>query len=212
MPSPALLPGTYTLTIKASTGTLAMFGVTNGAVGPQGPMGLPGAQGVQGPQGVQGQTGAPGPNTIAGFLCPSGSVVIGFGSSGTPVCSCPHDVFTAVVGTIDEATLEYWHGAPGTPAGDNVYPVGFFSPTNSNCSVTVNYPTGVIDNIPAGTPWTIANGAVTGYGSCTIQVSTPNCGTVSISSTVNSNFPTCSNASQVAGGPSTDTAYITCTP
>ena len=66
MPSPALAPGTYTLTIKASTGTLAMFGVTNGAVGPQGPMGALGATGPAGPTGATGSTGPTGPTGAPG--------------------------------------------------------------------------------------------------------------------------------------------------
>ena len=49
--------GTYTLTVSTS----AVFDVTYGAVGPQGPQGATGATGPQGPTGLTGATGATGP-------------------------------------------------------------------------------------------------------------------------------------------------------
>jgi hypothetical protein len=86
MPSnPSLLPGTYTMTVKASTGTIAMFGVTNGAVGPQGPMGLIGPQGATGPSGAQGIQGPPGPQGPPGSQGPQGPK----GDTGAPGGSIP---------------------------------------------------------------------------------------------------------------------------
>jgi hypothetical protein len=193
---------------------LAIFYVTLGAVGPQGPVGPvgpQGPQGIQGPQGPQGPVGPQGPagptgpsgtSGFAGFRCPAGSVVVGFDSSGDPVCSCPHDTFSATVGTFTSATLENWNG--GTQS--------FTSPESgfSYCTVTVDAPTGLINNTFTTTPWSVQS--FTGYGSCTIQAQNPNCGTVLSSSSLSGNFPVCSNASAALGNPSSDTATITCTP
>jgi hypothetical protein len=217
-----IMPGSYHLTVAKAErhhdeddrDDVAKLDVTLGAVGPQGPQGPQGIQGPPGPQGVQGVPGPQGPQgpsgvaSFAGFRCPSGSVVVGFDNTGGPVCSCPHDMFTASVGTYDSNTLEYWNNN-----GSNQ--ITLTSPTNSGCFTTVNLPQGVINNVPPGTPWSVAS--VNGYSSCTIQVQAPNCGTFASTSSVNGNFPTCSNASDVAffgsgGNPSSDSATITCTP
>lgn len=193
---------------------LAVFYVTLGAVGPQGPQGIQGPQGPQGTQGPQGPQGAQGPqgtqgpqgpsgtSGFAGFMCASGSVVIGFDSGGLPVCSCPHDNFSASVGAYVSDSFYNWNG------GSQL----FTSPTNGNCTVVVNYPLGIINNAPVGysdEPWSI--GTTTGYGSCTLQVANPSCGTLSVSS-VSGNFPVCTDASSVLQSSPTDSATITCTP
>lgn len=220
-----IIPGSYHLTVARAEqhhededkDDVAKLDVTLGAVGPQGPQGPQGIQGPQGPQGIQGVPGPVGPQgpqgpsglaAFAGFRCPSGSVVVGFDSTGGPVCSCPHDVFTASVGTYDSNTLEYWNN-------NGTNQVTLTSPSNSGCYAVVTLPQGVINDVPPGTPWSVAN--VNGYSTCTIQVQAPNCGTFASTSSVNSNFPTCSNASDVplfgsGGNPSSDSATITCTP
>lgn len=218
-----IMPGSYHLTVAKAEqhhddedkDDVARLDVTLGAVGPQGPQGPQGIQGPQGPQGVPGPVGPQGPQgpsgvaAFAGFRCPSGSVVIGFDSTGSPVCSCPHDVFTASVGTYNSNTFEYWNN------NNTNNQITLTSPTNGGCLVTVDLPQGIINNVPPGTPWSVAS--VNGYSSCTIQVQAPNCGTFASTSSVNGNFPTCSNASDVAffgsgGNPSSDSATITCTP
>ncbi len=185
----------------------AAFIVTLGAVGPQGPQGIQGVQGpqgIQGPPGPQGPAGPEGPSgtaAFAGFRCPAGSVVVGFGSDGTPVCSCPHDTFTATVGANSSNTLYSWAG------GSQM----FTSPESgfSYCSVVVNKPTGLVNNTFTTTPWSIESAS--GYGTCTIQVQNPSCGSLSATS-VNGNFPVCTDASTVFQGSPSDTATISCTP
>jgi Collagen triple helix repeat (20 copies) len=194
----------------------AVFVVTLGAVGPQGPQGpqgvqgppgipgppgLPGPQGIPGPPGPQGPQGPSGTATLAGFKCPAGSVVVGFESDGTPYCSCPHDIFTASVGATSNNTLYSWNG------GSQM----FISPENgfSYCTVTVNMPTGLVNNTFSTTPWSI--GPTSGYGSCTIQAQNPSCGSLSVSQ-VSGNFPVCTDASSVLQSTPSDNATITCTP
>ena len=100
-PSPpsALAPGDYFLKVIFSNGSLAVFTVTLGAVGPQGvsgPQGLTGDPGPAGPPGAQGppgSPGAPGTNGIDGtsvtFVdyfsgnqggCPNGGVIYAAGN------------------------------------------------------------------------------------------------------------------------------------
>jgi collagen triple helix repeat protein/IPT/TIG domain-containing protein len=76
-----VVPGSYLLAVApAPTGPLggrsyAEFDLTVGAVGPQGPQGIPGQQGppgAVGPQGVPGPTGAPGPAGPQGATGPQG--------------------------------------------------------------------------------------------------------------------------------------------
>ncbi len=192
---------------------LAVFYVTLGAVGPQGPQGIQGPQGpqgIQGPQGPQGPVGPQGPtgptgpsgtSGLAGFRCPAGSVMVGFDSSGDPVCSCPMDIFTVSVGATSSNTLYSWAGGSQTL----VSPESGFS----YCTATVNGPTGLVNNTFSTTPWSIAS--TSGYGSCTIVAQNPSCGSLSVSS-VSGNFPVCSDASTVLQGSPSDTATVTCTP
>ncbi|MFP5204992.1 MAG: IPT/TIG domain-containing protein [Acidobacteriota bacterium] len=182
----------------------AVFIVTLGAVGPQGPQGVPGPQGVQGPQGPPGPQGPQGPSgtaAFAGFRCPAGSVVVGFESDGSPFCSCPHDTFTASVGASSSNTLYSWSGGSQF----------FTSPESgfSYCTVSVSAPTGLVNDTFSTTPWSV--GSVSGYGSCTIQVQNPSCGSLSVSK-VSGNFPVCTDASTVFQSSPSDTATITCTP
>lgn len=216
-------PGSYILAVAAFRkgrnkiggspdlfgGNFGLFDVTLGTQGPQGIQGVQGVQGVQGPVGPQGPAGPQGPTgpqgpsgttNLAGFTCPAASVVKGFDSTGTPICSCPHDQFSPQVGTNTQATLEYWNGGSQT----------LTSPTDSACQVTVDLPSGLINFTGTWSAWFIAS--TQGYGSCTFTVDAPSCGTVLSSSSVNSNFPVCSNASAVGGSGSTDTAIITCSP
>lgn len=195
---------------------LAVFYVTLGAVGPQGPQGIQGPQGPRGPQGPQGPQGPVGPqgptgptgpsgtSGLAGFVCPSGSVVKGFESDGTPFCSCPMDTFSASVGAYSSDSFYNWNGNQQV----------FTSPESgfSYCTVTVNQPSGIINNAPVGysdTPWEIVS--TTGYGLCSIQVQNPSCGSLSVSY-VSGNFPVCSDASTVLQSSPSDTATISCTP
>lgn len=193
---------------------IARFILTLGAVGPQGPQGIQGPQGLQGPPGPPGPPGPqgePGPNTIAGFVCPGGSSVIGFDSSGTPECSCPDATFSASVGTNNQGpfnSYEVWNGGSQT----------LTDPNNPSCSVVVNAPAGIINNAPSvlsvnstEVPWSI--GSLTGFAGCTVQAQNPSCDTVGSISSTSGNFPVCSNASNVgeSNNGSSDTATITCT-
>ena len=118
MPSPALAAGTYTLTIKASTGTLAMFGVTNGAVGPQGPMGAPGATGAPGITGPAGPTGAAGPIGAAGPTGPTGAT----GPQGLPGPTLPPTLYgAAFAGGVNVGS-----GTSGTDIADLTLPPGAY--------------------------------------------------------------------------------------
>ena len=71
MPS-GLAPGSYILTVTPNRNLPAIFVVTNGEVGPQGPMGLTGAQGPQGNTGAQGPQGNTGPQGPQGNTGPQG--------------------------------------------------------------------------------------------------------------------------------------------
>src|SRR6267378_5189133 len=57
-PLSSFAAGTYFLNVTFKNGTLAIFTLALGALGPPGPQGLQGPQGVQGPQGAQGPPGA----------------------------------------------------------------------------------------------------------------------------------------------------------
>jgi len=61
--------GSYSLTVMNSQGGFAVFDLTYGATGPQGPMGPQGAAGAKGPAGPQGALGAQG---LSGAQGPAG--------------------------------------------------------------------------------------------------------------------------------------------
>jgi hypothetical protein len=64
---------TYELVVTNSFGISALFDVTYGAIGPQGPAGAPGFQGPAGAQGAVGPQGAAGPAGVAGATGAAGS-------------------------------------------------------------------------------------------------------------------------------------------
>jgi hypothetical protein len=61
-----LVPGSYGLRVTPKNAIPALFVMTYGAVGPQGPAGATGATGAQGPAGATGATGAQGPAGATG--------------------------------------------------------------------------------------------------------------------------------------------------
>jgi len=92
---PGVLPGSYLLTLSVNNKTneswVALGGTgPPGPIGPAGPQGAIGLQGATGPTGAAGPAGPPGPSGalgLAGFSCPSGQSIVGFGGTGTPICA-----------------------------------------------------------------------------------------------------------------------------
>lgn len=184
-----------------------------GAIGPQGPAGPVGPAGPAGPKGDTGATGATGPqgpagtNVAAGETCPSGQFVTGFDSAGNITCAAPSTTSAACpansqltfnVTSSPSATLEYWPGGTQTLTLAN----------NPGCSVTVENPSGVINNAPGNNGWVIISW--TGFTSASGVVEVPNCQSFASSGSVQGNYPTCSNASTVAeSGHSTDQFVVT---
>jgi hypothetical protein len=69
-------PGSYLLQVSnAQNRQTGTFDVTIGAVGPQGPQGIPGPQGIQGPPGIQGPQGPQGIQGPQGAQGPSDAYV-----------------------------------------------------------------------------------------------------------------------------------------
>ena len=79
-----VVPGTFDVTITPSGCGNIDFNMTYGAVGPQGPMGIPGANGAPGPAGPlgpQGLMGNPGPAGPAGPTGSAGPPLVVIGTS-----------------------------------------------------------------------------------------------------------------------------------
>lgn len=72
LPTPAVAPGSYLVTVANSKAQIASLAVTIGAVGPQGPVGPQGDTGPAGPQGSVGPQGATGPVGPQGSVGPQG--------------------------------------------------------------------------------------------------------------------------------------------
>lgn len=189
-----------------------------GAIGPQGPQGPTGPQGPQGPQGAtgpqgpQGATGPAGTNAAAGETCATGQFVTGFTSSGDIVCAAPtppaptcpanSQLTFTVTGSPSGAFagLQYWPGGTVTLAV-----TGY-----SNCSVTVQEPSGVINAAPGTVGWSVVSWK--GFTSASGVVQLPSCGSGSAFGTasypsINGTYPTCSDALDV--NTSTDNFVVT---
>jgi hypothetical protein len=122
-----LAAGSYILSVDTSTGTTATFVVTNGAAGPQGPMGIPGNQGNQGIQGIPGNQGNQGIQGIPGNQGIQGIQGIPGPTSIAQVCSVLYpnaaaNVCAAALGgtaKIVFATASNYTGMMGGVAGAN---------------------------------------------------------------------------------------------
>ena len=99
-----LAAGTYRMTVSNGSGTVGVFDVSNGVVGPQGPTG---------PAGPQGPTGATGPQGPAGPQGPSGSLTLPFIGSA----SGSSDPVLQITNTSPAHSAISGHGGEGT--GDN---------------------------------------------------------------------------------------------
>ncbi|MGH9102189.1 MAG: hypothetical protein ACRDYD_04285 [Acidimicrobiales bacterium] len=129
----------------------------------------------------------------------------GFDAAGMIVCqtlpgpACPANSRLAFsVTSSPTATLEYWPG--GTQK--------FTLPGHPGCSVTVQNPSGVINDAPGINGWSIVSR--TGFTSASGAVQAPSCQGFLSGSSVNGNYPTCSNASTVLeSGHSSDQFVVT---
>lgn len=131
---PGLLPGSYSLTLARgtppgdgqedhpSTGDVAVFDVTLGAVGPIGPRGEKGDTGNTGPQGLQGPPGPQGATGATGAQGPQGSV----GATGPQGSAGPQGPAgaTGATGPMGPAGPQGPQGPPGQqglPGGKTEY-------------------------------------------------------------------------------------------
>lgn len=126
-----LTPGSYLLTV-ISTSQSVSFLVTYGAVGPQGPMGLPGVQGPAGPIGPQGLTGQMGLAGPQGPTGPAGST----GAVGPPGPAGPVGA-TGATGAIGPAGPQGPEGASGA-----VGPIGPAGPAGTAGAIGPQGPAG----------------------------------------------------------------------
>lgn len=176
-----------------------------GAKGDQGPQGIPGAKGDQGPQGAQGIPGIPGNLALAGQHCDPGFQIIGFDNNGNIICNIPPRppidfAFTVSTNEAGLFTRAAWPGGDSTQSG-------------GGGSVTVGYPSGVVDLLSTKTPWYIKS--YNGFSNCTILVAVPNCNGLTLSiGSLDGNTPYCSNALASFGesGIATDSALVHCVP
>jgi hypothetical protein len=112
--------GTYELVVTNSFGVSALFDVTYGAVGPQGPAGAPGVQGPAGTQGAVGPPGAAGPAGPSGVAGATGAA----GSQGVAGPVGPTGAMGAT-GNTGPAGAVGTTGATGSPGSQGVAgPVG----------------------------------------------------------------------------------------
>jgi Collagen triple helix repeat (20 copies)/IPT/TIG domain len=103
---------TYELVVTNSLGVSALFDVTYGAIGPQGPAGAPGVQGPAGTQGAVGPPGAAGPTGPAGVAGATGAP----GSQGLAGPAGP----TGALGATGPAGALGATGATGLPGSQGV--------------------------------------------------------------------------------------------
>lgn len=116
---------TYELVVTNSLGVSALFDVTYGAAGPQGPAGSPGVQGPVGTQGAVGPPGAAGPAGPAGVVGATGAA----GSQGVagpvgPAGAIGATGNTGAAGTVGATGLPGAQGIAGPPG-----PTGFTGAT-----------------------------------------------------------------------------------
>lgn len=218
----ATCPGGMTPIHWNVTGPQGIQGPT-GATGATGPRGLTGATGATGatgpagPQGPQGPTGATGPagtNVAAGQTCKSGQVVTGFSSAGDLICAAPTTTTTAPTCPANSQLTFQVTGAPaGALAGLQDWPGGTATQTLAGypgCTVTVQLPSGVINDAPGTNGWSVLSW--TGFTSASGTVALPSCGSNPVTGiqgtpSVNGTYPTCSDALDVSA--STDTFTVT---
>jgi hypothetical protein len=103
-----LAAGTYRMTVSNGSGTLGVFDLTNGAVGPRGPAGPAGPQGATGATGPAGSQGPAGPQGLAGSLT---LPFIGSASGSS-------DPVLQITNTSPAHSAISGHGGGGSP-GDN---------------------------------------------------------------------------------------------
>jgi len=99
-PPSAIAPGTYSLSVKFTNGSVALFMVSLGAAGPVGQTGPQGQQGVPGPTGPTGAIGPAGPQGPSG---PAGT-----GTGGPAVV----DANNVLVGSLLDVVFERSFGSP----------------------------------------------------------------------------------------------------
>jgi hypothetical protein len=176
--------------------------------------------------GAQGAPGQPSQNTIpyATQTCAAGSFVTGFDAAGNIVCgtatstttpTCKPGIFTVTLTSYSSSSS----GSLGIPL--EFWPSTTYSLGSGNCTATVDTPGPVpsgnifynagdctIDDGPSCPGWRNAT-AVSGFKSCTVSASLPNCGSVAAVSRLDGTFPACSSAAST-GQHSTAFATIAC--
>jgi Collagen triple helix repeat (20 copies) len=191
---------------------------SQGPTGPAGPIGPVGAMGAPGPTGPQGATGPAGPqgpqgtNVAAGENCGGFGVVQGFDTSGNILCKCGAATFAANV----TADVIETNPALGLATFVQAWPGGSQPLGDAKCNVTANNPTSLIDHTAGGSGW--SSNAPTGWSSCSVAVSIPNCTLpAAIGRVDGGTFPACSVGSSVnpinsPPNASTDQAMVSCLP
>lgn len=138
----------------------------------------------------------------------------GFSQSGNIICAAPTTTTTAAS---CPANSQLTFQVTGSPAGDlaglQYWPGGTMTESVTgypNCTVTVQAPAGVIDDVPGTNGWSVLSW--TGFTSASGVVQLPSCGSGSAfgtasSPSINGTYPTCSDALDV--NTSTDTFVVT---